>query len=87
MVHRRLTAQSTFSPPAPAAPRQVVAGALMAFAAIVISAAACSPAGSEPAQADKKLRPCPRYNNHMPASLQTPCVEIDGKYYRTDRSD
>ena len=32
----------------------------------------------------ESLRPCPRYNNHMPGSLQTPCREIDGKYYRLD---
>ncbi len=32
----------------------------------------------------KGLRPCPRYNNHMPGSLQTPCRLIDGKYYRAD---
>jgi hypothetical protein len=32
----------------------------------------------------KNLRPCPRYSNYMPASLQTPCRLIDGKYYRAD---
>ena len=79
--------QSTFPPPAPAVPRRAAAGILLVLAAILVFVAACSPAGPEPAQADKKLRPCPRYNNHMPASLQTPCREIDGKYYRTDRSD
>ncbi len=87
MVHSRLTMQPTFPPPAPAAPRRVAAGILLALAAILMAAAACSPAEPEPTQVAKKLRPCPRYNNHMPASLQTPCREIDGKYYRADRSD
>jgi hypothetical protein len=51
--------------------------------ALGLAVAGCSSPSQTEAQTDS-LRPCPRHDNHMPASLKTPCVEIDGKYYRID---
>ena len=53
------------------------------LATVLAAIAACSSNSSQPPE-KASLRPCPRYNNHMPGSLQTPCREVDGKYYRTD---
>ena len=52
-------------------------------ATVAFAAAGCTSVAQSNTNTDS-LRPCPRYNNHMPGSLQTPCREIDGKYYRTD---
>lgn len=63
---------------------QLGMGAALGIGATLgIAAAGCSSASQSEAKTES-MRPCPQYNNHMPVSLKTPCIEIDGKYYRTD---